>query len=373
MSKGKMNWAGLLDYTVQPADMELFQTYLADYDKDLLTGGRSKGIIYGGRLSLVSGLQVQISAGLALMPDGTLVSFPQTNVTLSSADPSNPRKDRIELHYVATNNTNVLDVNSVSKVLDIVYTPSFPVLVGTPAGSPTVPVITSTNISIGVVTVPAAALSLLIGNLSQLDGDHFLSSYLQLGNKNGFIRNNQSGAALEFSTDGVTWRAFGSGGGGGGGANWQPVGGASPVEAYDYNEKVFQFEMSALQALELWVKAPGSYIAGSPITMKLSHYSPGATNNFKFRTTATLIKKGVDAITSVTNQHASINGDHLNTISNLYVEVDYDLTDGSGLINGTFVGPGDLIKVQIQRIAPSGAEDTNDVRAIPSSTEVKFS
>lgn len=52
--------------------------------------------------------------------------------------------------------------------------------------------------------------------------------------------------------------------------------------------------------------------------------------------------------------------------------VPIDLTDTTGRINAVAVSPGDLIKVTIQRIAPSGTADTSDVRMISGSTEVSF-
>jgi hypothetical protein len=106
--------------------------------------------------------------------------------------------------------------------------------------------------------------------------------------------------------------------------------------------------------------------------MKASHYSPGSTNNFKFQSTAYLVRKNTDAITSTTNLRTSTNGDVLNTLANQLREVTYDLTDTTGRINAVAVSPGDLIKVIIQRIAPSGTADTSDVRMISGSTEVSF-
>jgi len=121
MNQGKMNWANLFDYQVQPSDMELFQTYVNQNSQQALLAQRSAGLLFGGRISIIAGLQIQISAGVVLMPDGTLVSFPTTTAVLTAADPSNPRIDRIELAYVIQNNTNVVDVNSQAKVLDMIY------------------------------------------------------------------------------------------------------------------------------------------------------------------------------------------------------------------------------------------------------------
>jgi hypothetical protein len=370
---GKMNWQNLLAYKVQPSDLELFQTYIADRFNLLLTGSRSKGLIYGGQITVVSALQIRVSAGLAVMPDGQILQFDQTDVTLGTAHASNPRYDRIELAYTQVNGAQVLDENNQTKTLDLKYTPSMVVVPGTAGVTPAVPAQTAGNISLGYVLVPAAALTLIQGNVFQTVGNGFETSSLLLGNKNSYIRYNQTTGQLQFSVDGVGYQPLGSGGGGGAGANWQPVDALAPIEAIEYNEKSLLFSQGALQAASLWVKVPAAYLAGTQIKMKLAHYSPGATNNWKFRAVTTLVRKGVDPITLTTNQNTSTNVDVVNTVANLYLEVLYDLTDLNGRINAVNVGPGDLINIQLQRITPTGTEDVNDVRMIPSSTEVIFS
>lgn len=369
----KMNWANLLAVNVLPAHLESFQSYLMNMHLNTLNGMRTKGVIFGGRLSVVSGLTVRVSAGIAIMPDGTLIEFPQTDKILTTADPTNPRIDRLELSYTITDGANVSDVNGVTKVLDKNYTPSIDVVVGTPAGSPSAPALNSAKIQIGCVTVPNAAVNLNSGNLSQIPDTQFSISAIQLGDKNAFIRHNQLLNQLQFSYDGNIWQSFGSGGGGGGGANWQPVDGLAPIEGLEYGEKTLQFDQGAGQAVNLMIKVPASYVAGSPIKMRVSHFSPSNANNFKFQTLATLIRNNVDAITTTTNQRTSTNGDVLNTLANKLVQVEYDLTSTSGQINAVNVSAGDLILVRLSRVAPSGAEDTDIVRAIPSSTEVSFS
>lgn len=154
--------------------------------------------------------------------------------------------------------------------------------------------------------------------------------------------------------------------------SWRGVSGLNPIESFEYDESVHIFESGALQALTMWLKVPSWYKPGKQITLKASHYSPGSTNNFKFQTTAYLVRKNTDAITSTTNLRTSTNGDVLNTLSNQLREVSYDLTDSTGKINSVSVSPGDLIKVVIQRIAPSGTADNNEVRMISGSTEVTF-
>ena len=74
---GRMNWSNLTNYTVQAADMELFQTYMLQYGKSIAGGSRTKGLIFGGVISVVNNLTIQISAGVALMPDGQILHSEQ--------------------------------------------------------------------------------------------------------------------------------------------------------------------------------------------------------------------------------------------------------------------------------------------------------
>ena len=174
------------------------------------------------------------------------------------------------------------------------------------------------------------------------------------------------------SSAGVNTPVGSGSGGGGGGANWQGVSGLAPVSSFEYDEKVWLYEAGAAQALTLWVKVPTSYIAGRQITFKGAFYSPASSNNFKMQAATTLIRKNNDAITSTTNVNTSNSGDMLNAVANRMREVSIDLSSASGTINSVAVSAGDIIKVVLSRVAATGAEDIEDVRFIPSSTEVGF-
>jgi hypothetical protein len=371
MSFGKINWANLLDYTVQPSDLDLFQNYMAGVPNTIARAQRTNGVIAGGIISPTSGLGISISAGLAIMPDGTLISFPALVTTLAAADPSNPRIDRIELKYSVVNNTQVIDVNSQTKTLDLLIVGALNVVSGVPASTPVAGNATSANVSLGFVQVNATQSTLLLGNISQIVDSSFVVSAFQFG-PTGYVRFNSSSGLMQFSNDGIRWQAFGSGGGGGGGSTWQPVQGAAPIETFEIDEKAWQFAQGQGQELALMLKVPSSYLSGSQIKMKLAHYSPGTTGFFKFQTTATLIRRNQDSVLSTTNQRVSTNADTALNIANEYLEASYDLTSTSGQINGTQVSGGDMIKVLLQRVTPSGSEDINEVRMIPSSMEVSF-
>jgi len=186
----------------------------------------------------------------------------------------------------------------------------------------------------------------------------------------GMLRFNSDLSAFEGYKSGA-WGALGGGGGGGGGANWQPSNGVGPIESNEYDEKVWLYQAGAGQKLVLWFKVPEGYSAGTQIKARLGFYSPAITNNFKIRLTATLIRSGLDAITSTTNQNIINTADILNaTTANKLQVLNFDLTSSIGQINSVAISKNDMIKLELTRVAPIGTEDTSDIRFIPSSSEV---
>lgn len=155
---------------------------------------------------------------------------------------------------------------------------------------------------------------------------------------------------------------------------WQPVAGLAPQDTYEFDDRAILFSQGSGQSATMIVRVPSTYLTGSQIILKLGHYSPGTSNNFKLHTVTNLIRKNTDAVNSTTNQYTSTNGDQaLATPANKYFEISYDVTDSTGKINSVVVSPGDLIKIVLTRVTPTGTEDTNDVRVLPGSTEVRFS
>ena len=147
-----------------------------------------------------------------------------------------------------------------------------------------------------------------------------------------------------------------------------------PVEDQENGLLVYLFANTGGQKLAVWLKVPEGYVAGDPINMLLAAYSPASSGNFKLKTTSTLIRKNLDAVTSTTNQRASTTGEFTNTVVNQYREADMDITSPIGQINSVAVSPGDLIKVELERdFAGETSSDSEDTRFIPSATEVSFS
>lgn len=209
--QGQIAFPNLNNVTWTAAEFELFQTYLQAFQEELMADQRTTGVLFGGQISLVAGLEIAIAAGAALFSNGLMVTWADQNLTLATADPSNPRIDRVELAYSLVNNSSVLNNNSppVSVVLDQLYEALPFDHEGTPAGSPAAPGTTSGNISIGLITVPAGAVTLISGNVSQLEDVAFTPSALALGDSMHLLRVNRTRGVFEFSYDGgTTWSSL---------------------------------------------------------------------------------------------------------------------------------------------------------------------
>lgn len=175
-----------------------------------------------------------------------------------------------------------------------------------------------------------------------------------------------SASGLFKGWNGSVWSSLG-GGGAGGGLRWNPVLGSAPIEAEENGDQVFLFELGLSQNMVVFLKIPGSYAAGSPIKMKLAHYSPDTSGTGLISTTSYLIRENVDAVSSTTNSKASANTVVTNTVADQYREIEVELSDAVGELNSVAVSAGDLIRVELTRGSDSGV---SDIRFIPSATEV---
>lgn len=184
------------------------------------------------------------------------------------------------------------------------------------------------------------------------------------GNKRVYFK----GDTMFFREEGGAVNPIGGGGGGGGSAAWHGDTNA-PVEDTEFSEKVFKYPAGGNQSLFLYLKVPQGFIAGRQILAFLGQYSPSASNTQLLSVVSTLIRKNNDDISSAANQHSSTNTAITNTVANQYREVQVDVTDGLGLINGVQVQLGDLIKLELTRGSDT---DTADIRFAPGATEVKF-
>lgn len=168
-----------------------------------------------------------------------------------------------------------------------------------------------------------------------------------------------------FKTDGNLYQLNSAGverpigtGGGGGSLQWIEADNAALAVVENFI-RAYKYESGLGQAVYALVKVPASYIAGSPIKLYTEFYSDITSGNALIQSVATLIRQGVDAITSTTNQRTSTNA--AVTLSggtaNIPQGLTLDLTSTTGTINSVAVAAGDLILVKLTRGTDTAAGD----------------
>jgi len=157
------------------------------------------------------------------------------------------------------------------------------------------------------------------------------------------------------------------GGGGGSSLQWSD-GLLAPIQTYDaVNNRVYLFGSGLGQTLVVAIKVPNTYGGGQQIKIIIPFYSPDVTGTALVQSVSTLIKNGVDAITSVTNQRTSTNAAVTLTTANVPSAVTLDLTSTTGQINGVSVAANDIILVTLQRGTDTA---TSDLRVLTQGSEL---
>jgi hypothetical protein len=168
------------------------------------------GIIGSSSLAVTqnspAGMSVRVAAGWAAIIGttqanmGAYVAYndAQTTLTVTTADPTNPRIDRVVV--------TVRDAYYTGAFNDVI----FQVLAGTPAGSPTAPAVPANSISLATIAVGAGVTSILTANItdtrvavtSNLDISSLPS---QAGNAGKYLTTNGSTASwATITTDPTT-------------------------------------------------------------------------------------------------------------------------------------------------------------------------
>jgi hypothetical protein len=161
---------------------------------------------------------------------------------------------------------------------------------------------------------------------------------------------------LKVDTGGA-WIPVGSGGGG---ASLVWVEDAlAPAVGFEYGQKHYAFVAGDTQYLYTGVRVPSSYQAGNPIRMKLPFYANDNTNAVSMRVLGTLIRTGVDAMSSTTNQITSDAAQDLSSFGTVNVEFSLNplITSASGQVNGVSVAAGDIILVRLTRLSDTSPQD----------------
>lgn len=164
--------------------------------------------------------------------------------------------------------------------------------------------------------------------------------------------------------------------GGGGSLLWNAPQGLGAEEREENGLKVFVFAPQAVgeeQRISTIVPIPIGYNGGQA-KIKFSGYCPETTSaRWAFETIATLVKGG-DPITTVTDQHTDNPGDFDGSPSGDVVFTgEHELSAPDGTINGQSMQAGWKVKITLIRKPPAmGTESTEEVKFIPSLTEVTF-
>lgn len=172
--------------------------------------------------------------------------------------------------------------------------------------------------------------------------------------------------------DGTTWNDLGAGSGSGGSGSayvkWFENG-TSPTPSIEYSTDIYTFQAGLGQQLFTTIQVPNGYTAGSQIFLQLGIYSSGTSGDLTFKTTATLVRSGVDALSSTTNQEVySFPLDLSTTVVDSPNILAFEITDASGEINGVAVSPNDMIKITFNRDSADTA--TADGKLISDTSEI---
>lgn len=138
----------------------------------------------------------------------------------------------------------------------------------------------------------------------------------------------------------------------------------------EYGQEVFKFGLE--NKILMFVKMSQYMIAGRPIKLGFSGYSPTADNTSKhrFQITFTLIREGLP-VTDTTYQDSIIAETNLINIVDNFTSFNLQLTS-DGTIVGEDVQPEDAISIEIKRVDASSDEDPELVRLHKQTFELSF-
>jgi len=345
----------------------------------------------GFLVSRLSGTQISVAAGVGFQEDATQVTpEPQKRLIYNAAavtadlDGAHATLARIDIVCIRSNRATSASgirkykapttgvVTNETLVLETDWDADVLVVAGTAAGSPAAPATPAGYIRIAALAITAATGLGIAGVTDEraimpVAGKILLSTL-------GFTKLT---AAAERTLDQMMLEidtALTGGGGGGGGMRWTNKSADGAVESEENGEVVFLFPTDVDARTTVFFMVPNGYVTGKQISLFLAFYSPTAATGWRMKTTTSLVRKNLDAITSVANQNAYEPAALVNTVASMMRRVQFELTGATGLVNGVAVTAGDLLKIDLTRsYADAGDTDTDDVRFIPSATEPKLS
>ncbi len=224
------------------------------------------------------------------------------------------------------------------------------------------------------------------------DGTHYFRHIYTKGEHFGFRFENLTFATLPSPSGSKTGRAVWAtdtkalyvddggtsmirvgGGGGGGSLAWVEDANA-PLAIVENSDRVYVFEDALAQYLYALIRVPSSYVAGSPINLRVGFYSAITSGTALIEGLATLLRTGTDAMTATTNQRTTTNA--AVTLSggtaSIPQAVVLDVTSSIGQINSVAVAAGDFIRVRLTRNTTTDTA-AGDVKVPVYGAEVTFS
>ncbi|MFV8250256.1 hypothetical protein [Bdellovibrio bacteriovorus] len=203
---GVVQFPDLDGYIVRGEDLHKFQTYGADKTLAAMIASKTPGVLFGGEIQHVAGLNFKILESAVLFDDLTVGIFPDIDFVVEAADPANDRMDRVELTYEMVDGSTVINIMMESKVFDKVVHEDLHVAAGIPGGA--VPAKTLGHISLGIITVPAGAVALDQNSVDQTFDVAFMPSATKISD-GAFARFNPKIMSVEISSDGgTTWKSL---------------------------------------------------------------------------------------------------------------------------------------------------------------------
>jgi hypothetical protein len=181
---------------------------------------------------------------------------------------------------------------------------------------------------------------------------------------NGMVRFNNDSNVLEYYGNSA-WNDLG-GGGGGGSLQWRAQAPTAPVATEENNELVYEFSSSA-ERLYASVRVPQSYNS-KQVKLYTTWYHSTAGAQVDFQSTATLVRSGLDLVTSTTNQETDTET-IASSVQNQAEGLVFNLTSSTGTVNGTAVSPGDLILIALARTD----SNAGTAKFLPNGIELTFS
>jgi hypothetical protein len=134
-----------------------------------------------------------------------------------------------------------------------------------------------------------------------------------------------------------------------------------------YNQKYYEFNKNVDQKLHGSFKVPSTYAAGSAISIKGKIHTDTAGGDLLLTIKSTLIRQGVDLISSVTNQRISTNTAESVPALDQDIIVDWDIVSSIGEVNSVALSANDRIDLEVYRGSDS---NTGNLYFSTSSLEV---